>query len=467
MSGSLAKFVSGSILRHIVVMSASSGLGLLAIFLVDFADLWFISLLGEDALAAAIGYAGTVLFFVTSIGVGFSIAMGALTARALGGEDAERSRRIAANVVGLVMVAGIAIAILLFAFAPVLSGALGATGKALDYSVSYLRIAAFGTPFLLLGMSGMALLRSHGDARRAMTATISAALANAILDPLLIFGVGWGVEGAALATVISRIVLAQATWRPVIAVYHGVEWPSLASCLAGSAPIFSIAGPAIMTNVATPVGNAFVTRMIAEFGTQAVAGYAVIGRLMPMAFCLIFALSGAVGPIIGQNFGAGNHARVRQTIVTSLLVTLVYTLAVSLALFLLRAPIVDLFSARGEAIALIYLFCGPLALAFFFNGALFVSNAAFNNLNRPLRSTALNWGRHTIGTIPFAWAGAAWFGAGGVLIGQSAGGAIFAAIAVWLSLQVAGGKGGGPPGDRPPAGLLRRLPQSPFSSLRP
>ncbi len=467
MSGSLAKFVSGSILRHIVVMSASSGLGLLAIFVVDFADLWFISLLGEDALAAAIGYAGTVLFFVTSIGVGFSIAMGALTARALGREDAGEARHIAANAVGLVATSGAVLGILLFAFAPAFVNGLGATGKAHEFAVSYLRIAAFGTPFLLLGMSGMALLRSHGAARRAMTATISAALANAVLDPLLIFGVGWGVEGAALATVISRIVLAQAAWRPVIAVYHGVERPSLASCAAGSAPVFAIAGPAILTNVATPVGNAFVTRMIAEFGTQAVAGYAVIGRLIPLAFCVIFALSGAVGPIIGQNFGAGSHARVREAIVTSLLVTFAYTVAVSLALYLLRAPIVDLFSAQGDAVTLIYLFCGPLALAFFFNGALFVSNAAFNNLNRPLRSTVLNWGRHTIGTIPFAWVGAAWFGAGGVLIGQSAGGAIFAALAIWLSLRIAGGHGGAPPDDEPPAGPLRRLPQWPFSSLRP
>ncbi|MGB1027300.1 MAG: hypothetical protein ACPGYL_12145, partial [Rhodospirillaceae bacterium] len=86
-------------------------------------------------------------------------------------------------------------------------------------------------------------------------------------------------------------------------------------------------------------------------------------------------------------------------------------------------------------LTLIYLFCGPLALAYFFNGALFVANAFFNNLARPLYSTALNWGRHTVGTIPFVWIGALLFGAPGVLIGQAVGGLLFGSLAVWLALR--------------------------------
>jgi Na+-driven multidrug efflux pump len=79
--------------------------------------------------------------------------------------------------------------------------------------------------------------------------------------------------------------------------------------------------------------------------------------------------------------------------------------------------------------SLIFLFCGPLALAFFFNGALFVSNACFNNLGRPFYSTWLNWGRHTIGTIPFVWLGAMLLGAPGVLIGQAVGGVVVGVVA--------------------------------------
>jgi len=84
----------------------------------------------------------------------------------------------------------------------------------------------------------------------------------------------------------------------------------------------------------------------------------------------------------------------------------------------------------------VFLFCGPLALMYFFNGVIFVGNAAFNNLGRPFYSTWVNWGRHTLGTIPlvilFAW----WLGAPGVLIGQAAGGLIFAAVSLLLAARV-------------------------------
>lgn len=80
---------------------------------------------------------------------------------------------------------------------------------------------------------------------------------------------------------------------------------------------------------------------------------------------------------------------------------------------------------------IVYLFCGPLSLLFFFNGAIFVANAACNNLGQPFQATLVNWGRHTLGTVPLVMLGAAWIGASGVLLGQAAGGIVFAAIAVW------------------------------------
>jgi len=460
-----AVFLEGSILRHISVMSASSGAGLLAIFLVDFADLFFISLLGASALAAAVGYAGTVLFFLTSIGIGLAIAMGALAARALGREDTARARNIAGSIAAIIVAISIVLSALLLIFAPTFLTWLGATGEAHEYATSYLRIAGAGTPFLMLGMAGGALLRSHGDAKRAMNTTLSSALVNAALDPLFIFGFGWGLDGAAWATLVARITLAVVAWRPIIQLYDGVARPRLRNVTSDLIPVFSIAGPALLTNVATPIGNAVVTRMISGFGTEAVAGYAVIGRLTPLAFCLIFGLSGAVGPIIGQNFGAGQMQRVRETLTKALFLASGYVAAVSLVLFLLRWPLADLFRTGEEARSLLFLFCGPLSLAFVFNAALFTTNAAFNNLDRPFTSTLLNWGRHTLGTIPFAWLGAKYMGAEGVLIGQYAGGAIFAFLGVYLAFRLVDKHS--PKDDAPPITPTERLPQSPFSNWRP
>jgi Na+-driven multidrug efflux pump len=110
-------------------------------------------------------------------------------------------------------------------------------------------------------------------------------------------------------------------------------------------------------------------------------------------------------------------------------------LFVSAVLFGLRGPIADLFKAEGLTRDLVFLFCGPLALLWFFNGVIFVSNAVCNNLGRPFWSTVVNWGRHTLGTIPLAlWLGGIW-GAQGVLVGQALGGVLFGGLAAWLALR--------------------------------
>ena len=81
--------------------------------------------------------------------------------------------------------------------------------------------------------------------------------------------------------------------------------------------ILGIAIPATLTNVSTPIANAFVTAAMAQYGDIAVAGFSIIGRLTPVAFGVVFAVSGAVGPIIGQNYGAGRWFRVRQPLKTA------------------------------------------------------------------------------------------------------------------------------------------------------
>jgi len=171
---------------------------------------------------------------------------------------------------------------------------------------------------------------------------------------------------------------------------------------------------------------------------------AIIGRLTPVSFAIIFALSGAVGPIIGQNFGAGLNDRVRKAFREGLVFTALVVIAVSLLLYFARPLFVMLFDLDGEALSLVFLFAGPLSLLWFFNGVIFVSNAACNNMGHPFYSTLVNWGRHTLGTIPFVIVFSAWFGAGGVLIGQAIGGIVFAAIAYVVALRImVSGQGGG------------------------
>ena len=432
-----AKFLEGSLFRHVTVMSLTATVGLMAVFVVDFVDMIFISMLGKAELAAAIGYAGAILFFTTSFSIGMSIAGGALVARALGGGDEELARQRATSSLIMGIVFSAIFVAVVWIYVPELAAFMGASGETLELSTGYLRIIIPSLPILLAGMVGSAILRAHGDARRAMMATLWGGGVNAVLDPILIFGLDLELTGAALASVAARVAIAISALVPLIKVYRGFAKPSSSSLRVDFSPIVTIAFPAVLTQLATPIGQAYVTRSMAEFGEDAVAGMAIVARMTPVAFGVLFALSGAVGPIIGQNYGAGKHDRVRGTYRDALLFTAIVVVGVTAVLFLIRDPIAALFSIDGGiALTIIYLFCGPLALMFFFNGMIFVSNAAFNNLGHPFYSTWINWGRHTLGTIPPVIVGAALFGAPGVLIGQAVGGIFFGLIAGWLALRV-------------------------------
>ncbi len=192
----------------------------------------------------------------------------------------------------------------------------------------------------------------------------------------------------------------------------------------------TIAGPAILTNLATPIGGSFVLKTMSQFGDSAVAGAAIVGRITPVAFAAIFALSGAVGPIIGQNAGAGRYDRVRATLGNAVLFNVVYIALVWLLLWSCADLIVRAFSASDLAADLIAFYCTFLVGAFVFNGILFVANASFNNLHHPHWATFFNFGRALLGTIPAVYLGAQWYGARGVMAGEAIGAVLFGLLAM-------------------------------------
>jgi Na+-driven multidrug efflux pump len=120
----------------------------------------------------------------------------------------------------------------------------------------------------------------------------------------------------------------------------------------------------------------------------------------------------------------------------SLKVVVGYVLCVWLLLALGSGLIANVFQADGEARELIVFFCIFVAGSYIFNGAVFVANAAFNNLGFVLYSTALNWGRATLGVVPFIWLGGHYFGARGVLGGYGLGVVLFGVAAVVMCFRV-------------------------------
>jgi len=431
-----AIFTSGSVMRHVLTMTLTGSAGLMAIFLVDLANLFYISMLGEQVLAAAIGFAGTVMFFSVSTTIGIAIATAALVSRSLGAGDRDRARRLAGSALAFMVVFTALVAAALLPFLEPILRLLGATGRTLEVGKDFLTIVVPSMPLMGIGMGLSSVLRAAGDARRAMFVTLAGGLISALLDPLLIFGLDLGVTGAAIATVISRVGFMAVGWYGAVKIHDLVARPRLDHLVADFKPIFAIAGPAVLTNMATPVGNAYLTASIAPYGDSAVAGWAVVGRIIPVAFGGIFALSGSIGPIIGQNYGAKLFKRVKRTLIDSLIFMTAYTVIMWLILIAASSSIITYFGATGDGAALISFFCAFASLSFLFNGGIFVSNAVFNTLGYPLLSTLFNWGRATLGIIPFVWVGGQYWGLIGVMGGWAAGAVVFGLVAVATSFRV-------------------------------
>lgn len=431
-----ARFVTGSTLRHVLVMTATSSVGLMSVFFVDVLNLLYISMLGEQQLAAAIGYSGTLLFFLTSVAIGLTIATTAQVSRALGEGNTAKAAQLGGSGMVLMAATMALLSALVFVFSRPLTQLLGASGETLDIAVRFMQIVVPSMPIMAVGMAAAGILRAKGDAKRSMYVTLIAALVTAVLDPLFIFTFNMGVDGAAVVTVISRFALMGIGLYGVAHVHKMLALPSWAELLATMRPYFAIGLPAVMTQLATPIGNAWITFEIAKFGDEAVAGWAILGRIVPVAFGAVFALSGAVGPILGQNFGARKFERIQSTMYDSFKVVIVYVLLVWLLLALFRNPLATLFGATGEARLLIDFFCLYVAGSFLFNGLLFVANAAFNNLGFALYSTLANWGRATLGVIPFVSLGALWYGPQGALAGSGLGSIVFGLGAAYVCLRV-------------------------------
>jgi len=431
-----AVFVTGSTMRHVLVMTGASSVGLLAMFGVDVIDLYFLTLLDDQAIIAAVGFAGTLLYFLLSLGIGLQIALGALVARAEGSGQHELAGRYCSSSLLFNALLATILAAAAWYWLPELLQLFGARGEALEYAHAYARIQIPAVPLLVLAMSFGAGLRAVGDARRYMLATLAGAAVNALLDPLFIFYFDWGIVGAAWASVAARLVVcAYTAW--VLLRRHRLPRPVTAIEVIRDVPAITvIALPAVLTNLATPLGNSLILRIMAEFGDAAVAALAILARLAPVAFAAVFALSGAIGPIVGQNAGALRYDRVRMALLNAGLFIFVYVALVWLLLQLLSGHIAALFAASELSSELLHFYLAFLVWAFALNGLLFIANASFNNLGLAYLATLFNYAKVFLGIVPAAWLCAGWFGARGVLLGEAVGMTLWGCLGMLSALAL-------------------------------
>ena len=413
------RFLTGSTMGHVARMTMTGAAGLTFVFIVDAANLFWVSRLGDARLLAALGYAFAIQFFTVSIGVGMMIAATALVSRRIGqGEHAEARHQATASMILVCSVQlGVGLATVLFRHP--LVGMAGAVGETADLAARYLLITMPSLAIMGFGLVGSAVLRAVGDGRRAMFVTLTSGAFAMIIDPFLIVWFGLGLDGAAIGLVISRLIMAGMALRFAIGVHDLFARATLAALVRTARPFVAIALPATLTQIAAPFGTYLLTTVISGYGDSAVAAWAVVNRLTVVAFGGLFSLGGAIGGILGQNFGAAQYDRLRATYRDALIFCSGYVALTWIALMLLSGVVSDGFGLDADGRALLWAFTHVGAGFSVFLGFHYVANAAFNTLDKPIFSTLTNWLRDGILMLPAAIWLAGIYGAAGAIYAQA------------------------------------------------
>lgn len=417
-------------------------LGLVAIFSFDAADLFFISRLGDDPLAA-VSFTLPLIWLVYGIGIGFEAGAASCVSRAVGREDQAQARRLTTDTITLAVACAAVLAIVGLNSVDSVFSLLGATPELLPLIHDYMGTWYWVAPLDMALWTALASIRARGNTLLESKVITSAALLNLLLDPVLIFGLfgapELGVQGAALATVLATSAVLIFTF-----VYLHLELKVFANPVAPLKTLLDswrhmlhIGIPAMITNAIIPVSSAIVVAMIATFGVEAVAGFGVAMRIEPMFLIPFYALSAVTSPFFGQNSGAGRYDRLLEArrIITRF--CLGFGLVLAVLLILLAKPLTGLFSdsAPIQDVAVHYLWVVTISYGSY--GLVMSMNAAFNGIGKPLPGVIISSCRVIVVFLPLALLGKFLFGLTGLFIATLLSNLLMGAVAwYWLGRQV-------------------------------
>jgi putative MATE family efflux protein len=298
---------------------------------------------------------------------------------------------------------------------------LGADAQTLPAIREYMPLWLLASAILAIPVNGNSAIRATGDFLIPAIVMTSIALINLALDPVMIFGLfgfpALGVKGAALATLIAYaagLVLGLYFLifkkKMVSLSLHANQFPDSVRRLA------VIAVPAGITNIIMPATNAFIVALLAAYGPEAVAAFGIVTRIEAFALLIIISLALAMAPIVGQNWGAKNYARVHETINLSIGFNFIWSFFVAVLLGAFAKPIAGAFSDDPAVIYFAALFFWIVPFSYAFGNLVFGWGSAFNAMGMPQRAFFMIVMKALILTIPGVYFGGLFFGIHGIFV---------------------------------------------------
>ncbi|WP_261816154.1 MATE family efflux transporter [Vibrio gallicus] len=426
----------GDVLRR---MTLPMVLGIIAILLMNLVDAFFISLLGTEPLAA-ISFTFPVTFGLNSLTMGVGLGISTFVGRFLGQGDNQSAARFSSHGILLAVILVVVMSGLGIYFIEPIFQALGAPSDLLPLIKQYMYIWFFAIPLLTIPMAGNSAIRASGDTKTPSQIMMFAALVNAILDPILIFGYlgapRLGIQGAAIASAISWG--AALIWSLTILTQREklLKWPILNTLLQDWKKILHISLPAAVANSLVPLSNAILMKLVSAQGVFAVAAYGAAQRVESILLIVLMALTSALTPFIAQNLGAKNIKRCMDALFLCLRFSILFQFLIFIMMVPLSTAIASLFSQDNEVEQLLWLYLMCVPFSYGFQGVIMVLVSTLNAMHKPAQAFLWSGMRLFVFTLPCAWIGATYYGEQGLFIGIGIGNILAGVTGYGYALQL-------------------------------
>ncbi len=320
---------SGSVTKVLLVLAVPAMMSMFFQNLYALVDTMFISWLGADPLAAQ-ALVVPLFYLALSLGKGIQIGTAALISQARGQGKEGKVPFLARAALPLLLLCMLPLTLLLI---PELCagffGLLGAGGSVLDQIYPYTFWMIMSFPVMAYVMIGECIFMSHGDTFTPMKAMVLGNALNMLLAPLLMFTLGWGIAGAAIATLLGQIIAAFYIRSRLL--QAGLITPSIiweAAMFRRWLEIGKLGFVVALTFLISPLGLAMVNGVLANFGAAAIGAWNIMSRLEMMFMLPLNGMAGALIPFIAFNYGQGNWNRIQQAIRVFLLAAVSFLLPV-------------------------------------------------------------------------------------------------------------------------------------------
>ncbi len=422
-TGKEQEFTTGSIRKAIFMLSVPMVLEMMMESIFFLVDAYFVSSLGANAIAT-VGLTESVLTLVYAVAIGLSMGVTAIVARRVGEKDINGASKVAIQSIILGVLVAALISSVGILFPKEILALMGASPELVASGYGYTQVLLGGNVTIMLLFLINAVFRGAGDASVAMRVLIFSNLLNIILDPMFIFGFGFipafGVQGAAIATTIGR---GSAVIFQLVILFYG--WSKIKVALKDLVLHTKI----MMNLIKVSLGGigqfiigtsswVFLMRIIAEFGSEVLAGYTIAIRVLMFTLMPSWGMSNAAATLVGQNLGASQPERAEQSVWKTGKYNAYFMLAVSVFYLVFAELIIKIFS--DEALVVEY---GALSLRVIAAGYVFYAYGmviiqSFNGAGDTKTPTIINFFCFWVFQLPFAYLAALVFdwGAMGVFL---------------------------------------------------